>query len=175
MKKHTTIIDHKIRVKLKLSLQDYTLLYFLSEWFKTNKNKPTNEDFINLIGCKLEDATTQLFLTKLQQKNFINKDYVPTSLWENEFGSSASFDSLWKLHPKGSKILSKQRLIVVLKKVPFEELEAKLSEYVKTNEFEYLKNLDVWLNPKMEHWNDPLVYKEGFKKEDKNNDRKLVM
>lgn len=85
MKKHTTIIDHKIRVKLKLSLQDYTLLYFLSEWFKTNKNKPTNEDFINLIGCKLEDATTQLFLTKLQQKNFINKDYVPTALWKNEF------------------------------------------------------------------------------------------
>jgi hypothetical protein len=174
MKKHITIIDHKIRVKLKLGLQEYTLLYFLSEWFKTNKNKPTNEDFINLIGCKFDDAT-QLFLMKLKQKNFITSDYKPTNLWNSEFGSSAGFDKLWEIHAKGNKILSKQRLIVVLKKVSFEELESKLREYVQTNEFEYLKNLDVWLNPKMEHWNDPLVYKGEFKKEDKNNDRKLVM
>ncbi len=84
-------------------------------------------------------------------------------------GSSAEFDALWKLHAKGNKLTARQRFDKVISKVPFQELESKLKEYIQSNEFIYLKGLDVWLNPQKEYWNDPIVYKDGIKPEDKSN------
>lgn len=79
------------------------------------------------------------------------------------------FDELWKLHPKGNKKTAKDRFIKVIKKVSFTELKSKLEPYIKSNDFCYLKGLDVWLNPEKEYWNDIVVKKEDkFKKEENN-------
>jgi hypothetical protein len=83
--------------------------------------------------------------------------------------SSAEFDVLWNLHAKGNKLTARQRFDKVISKVPLEELESKLKAYIQSNEFVYLKGLDVWLNPQKEYWNDPIVYKDGIKPEDKSN------
>ncbi len=123
------------------------------------------------IGCNFADKQTELLISKLIQRGFISSDLRVSSLWSDEFkvDLSAGFDALWKIHAKGSKKLAIARYGKVVKKITSEELEAKLSLYVQTNDFQYLKGLDVYLNPKMEHWNDPLVYKDGVKPIDKNN------
>lgn len=75
------------------------------------------------------------------------------------------FEELWKLHAKGNKKTAKDRFIKSIKKVSFDELKSKLEAYIKSNDFCYLKGLDVWLNPEKEHWSDPIVKKEDkFKK-----------
>jgi len=75
------------------------------------------------------------------------------------------FDELWKIHAKGNKKTAKDRFAKAIKKISFEELKSKLEPYVKSNDFCYLKGLDVWLNPDKEYWNDPIVKKEDkFKK-----------
>lgn len=81
------------------------------------------------------------------------------------------FDKFWTIHPKGNKATAKQRFIKVMKKNSVDELESKLWLYIKSNDYCYLKGLDVWLNPEKEHWNDPIVKKEDkFKKEEKGAD-----
>ncbi len=84
--------------------------------------------------------------------------------------SSADFERLWKIHAKGNKATAKERFSKVGHKLPIETWVAKLTEYVASNEFVFLKGLDVYLNPTKEHWNDPIVYKDGIKPtESKNN------
>lgn len=77
--------------------------------------------------------------------------------------SSADFEKLWKLHSKGNKTTAKERFSKVGHKLPIQTWIAKLTEYVASNEFVFLKGLDVYLNPAKEHWNDPIVYKDGVK------------
>jgi len=166
-----TLINHSIRVRLKLSLQEYSLLDFLFTWFKSNTNSPSVKDYWIGIGCDPAEEQVKLLLSKLVQKGFLTLDHNTTELWEKEFvkDSSATFDVLYKMHQKGNKKTARERFNKVVKKVPFAELESKLKAYIASNEFQYLKGLDVWLNPAKEHWNDPIVYKDGFKPVDKNN------
>ena len=70
-----------------------------------------------------------------------------------------NFNKLWAMHSKGNKKTALERFIKV--KVPFIELQQILQKYITSNDFQYLKGLDVWLNPAKEHWNDPIVYKNG--------------
>ncbi len=84
--------------------------------------------------------------------------------------SSADFDKLWKILTKGNKATAKERFMKIGHKLPIETWITKLTEYVSSNEFMFLKGLDVYLNPTKEHWNDPIVYKDGIKPmESKNN------
>ena len=81
------------------------------------------------------------------------------------------FNELWSLHAKGNKKTAKDRFFKVMKKMSLEELKFKLEPYIKSNDFCYLKGLDVWLNPEKEHWNDPIVKKEDkFKKPEVKNE-----
>lgn len=104
---------------------------------------------------------------KLSEESFnALKDYfTPKEIVDAK--SIPEFDELWKLHPKGNKKTAKDRFIKVVKKVSFAELKSKLEPYIKSNDFCYLKGLDVWLNPEKEYWNDLVVKKEEkFKKEE---------
>jgi hypothetical protein len=71
------------------------------------------------------------------------------------------FNELWSIHKKGNRKTAQERFNKVVKKVPLEKLKSILSEYIKSNDFQYLKGLDVWLNPEKCHWEDPIVYKNG--------------
>jgi hypothetical protein len=90
--------------------------------------------------------------------------------------SSADFDKLWQLHSKGNKATAKERFMKIGHKLPIEKWVALLTEYVASNDFMYLKGLDVYLNPTKEHWNDPIVYKDGVQPvEMKEKTRDLIM
>lgn len=150
----TTFINHGVRVRLGLSLQEYTVMQFLADC-KEKKITINEESFISLIGVHYIHVVP--IMDELQKKGLIIGT-LPNHKWSNEF--IEDIDRLWSVHKKGSRAKAKERLSKVLKKITIEELIVKLTEYVKSKppeEFEYLKGLDVWLNPKTEHWNDPII------------------
>lgn len=147
----TTIIDHRIRAELNLSLQEYTIMDFCEK----NVGKLLPEICIKEMAVEW-DMIKDTFTT-LYEKGFLH-NFKPTEKWTNAF--KADIDILWTIHAKGTKKVAATRLKTVLKKVPMSELVTKLKSYVKSNEFQYLKGLDVWLNPTAEHWN-AVVTKEA--------------
>lgn len=112
----------------------------------------------------LEDGTTKHLKFSRQTHEAIKNYFSPKEIVDSK--SIPEFDELWKMHPKGNKKTAKDRFVKVVKKISFAELKEKLEPYIKSNDFCYLKGLDVWLNPEKEYWNDPIVKKEEkFKKE----------
>lgn len=100
-----------------------------------------------------------------ESHNAIKDYFTPKEIKDEK--SIPEFDELWKMHSKGNKKTAKQRFIKAVKLISFPELKAKLEPYIKSNDFCYLKGLDVWLNPEKEYWNDVVVKKEDkFKKEE---------
>lgn len=112
-----------------------------------------------------EDGSIKSLKFSKQSHDAIKNYFNPIQLSYSK--TIPEFDELWKMHPKGNKKTAKDRFIKVMKKVSFLDLKSKLEPYVKSNDFVYLKGLDVWLNPEKEHWEDLVVKKEDkFKKEE---------
>lgn len=159
----TTFINHGVRVRLGLSLQEYTVMQFLADC-KEKKLNPA-EKSVEMIGVEIHKILGTI--GKLTSHGFLIGMY-PNHKWSNEF--IEDIDKLWSIHKKGSRATARERLPKVLKKITIEELIVKLTEYVKSKppeEFEYLKGLDVWLNPKTEHWNDPVIKSKNLIEEKK--------
>lgn len=124
------------------------------------------EEGVFIYNFTLEDGTTRQQKYSKTTHEAIKSYFTPIEIKDEK--SIPEFDELWKLHPKGNKKTAKERFIKAVKKVPYPELKSKLEPYIKSNDFCYLKGLDVWLNPEKEYWNDIIVKKEEkFKKEEK--------
>lgn len=162
----TSIINHKIRAKLKLSLAEYCVMQFLFDWVK--KTDPIYDDFYSELGISNESLHS--IMRNLNIQGFL-VEFKPTDKWNVHFkDSSGEFEKLWLLLPKGSKIKAKQRYIKVIKTIEHTELEAKLKAYIAYCDRcgVLRKGLDVYLNPTLQHWND-LNYEDKsmkFKKEE---------
>jgi hypothetical protein len=130
------------------------------------KLEVTQEGDLFLYNFTLEDGSKRIQRYSKTTHEAIKSYFTPKEIVDIK--SIPEFDELWKLHPKGNKKTAKDRFIKVVKKVSFAELKSKLEPYIKSNDFCYLKGLDVWLNPEKEYWNDLIVKKEDkFKKEEK--------
>lgn len=162
--KGKSIIDHSIRLQLKLTLEEYVLLDFIHTWNASKKDAATFRNFY--IATGIIQADTKHYLNKMKDKGLIvwdakHKRVEAFQRWVNVFSSDGLLDELWKIHAKGSKVKARERLPKVLKKITFEELKQKYQAYITAcksagKEFEFIKGLDVFLNPKNEHWNDPI-------------------
>lgn len=116
-----------------------------------------------LFTFKYDDGTTRKTLFTKDTYELIKNHFIP----KTDSADDTGFNELWKLHSKGNKKTAKQRYTKAIKKVSFTELKSILEIYIKSNDFCYLKGLDVWLNPEKEHWNDPIVNKiDKFKQDD---------
>jgi len=129
------------------------------------KLEVTQEGEIFIYNFTLADGTKKQQKYSKTTHEAIKEYFSPKEIVDSK--SIPDFDELWKLHPKGNKKTAKDRFIKVVKKISFAELKEKLEPYIKSNDFCYLKGLDVWLNPDKEYWNDIIVKKEDkFKKEE---------
>jgi len=160
-----TTIDHDVRFKLRLNCLEYCILDYLSGIkFDGDTNSALEASLFiapNLRMTMLDDLMHKGFLMHTD----ISK-YAVTDKWHNAFKVDANLiDVLWKVHPAGSKVTCRERLPKVLKKIGIDELKVKLEAYLKAckESNSYAKNLDTWLNPKTEHWLDPLPIKREFK------------
>lgn len=103
-----TTINHNVRVKLRLSLHEYTLLHFLFEWRKVNKNNPSVEDYWVNLGVKSDDAAIISLLSGLVSKGFLDLNHITTSKWGDEFVASAELADDPKTSNKPKKSQSKR-------------------------------------------------------------------
>lgn len=127
---------------------------------KLEVNKENN---IYILKFTKPDNTCRNVQFSEAQYECLKEHFLPSS----NLAYDSDFNILWDLHKKGNKTTAKKRFSKAIKKVSFTELKSLLEAYVKSNDFCYLKGLDVWLNPDKEHWNDPIVKKEDkFKKEE---------
>ncbi len=152
-----TLINHNIRIKLRITANEYCIMQFLQEWHITNKKQPEISDFYKGLGVSKKDF--DLICDNLKKKGLINFLTIPTELWTNHFSDpSEEFDRLWVKLPKGSKIRAQKRYNKCRKLIKFEDLESKLEAYVKyCDKFVILKkDLETWLNPETKHWDDNL-------------------
>jgi hypothetical protein len=156
----TTVIDHDIRIRLKLNCIEYCI---------ASLSNLTTELYPLVLFFGLSPKQANDSINSLIDKNIIEligNNYIVTDKWKNEFRSDDKIDLIWKIHPTGSKSVCRTRLTSVLKKISIEDLCIKLKEYLsackETNT--YSKNLETWLNPKAEHWLSPLPTKKEFSK-----------
>lgn len=161
--KGTTTINHRIRVQLKLSMEEYVMMDFIYNWNLNNTETPKLKHYFLATGYIAEDI--QFLFKVMREKKLliahgkINKHCDVCPAWYAIFSTSVDqVNELWKILQKGNKPTVIQRLPKVLKQVSFDELKAKLIAYVKDCEVNgaFMKGLDVWLNPEKQHWNDPL-------------------
>lgn len=161
--KGITTINQRIRVQLRLSMEEYVMMDFIYNWNLNNNEPPKLKHYFQATGYIAEDIQF-LFKTMREKKLLIphgkiEKHCDVCSNWHAIFSTNKDqVEELWQILKKGNKPTVIQRLPKVLKTVPFDELKAKLIAYVKDcdNSQAFKKGLDVWLNPEKQHWNDPL-------------------
>lgn len=151
----TSTINHKIRTKLNLTIDEYVCLDYLSQ------NKLARlSDFKRDLGLD-SDFLFSISQSLKAKKMVVRKDdkLEISELWTNEFKANDSdFKVLWKIHAKGNLQTAKERFAKVMLKNNLDDIKEKLINYLKacSESDTFPKNLDTWLNPKKEHWNNPL-------------------
>lgn len=155
-------IDHRIRLDMKLSLEEYVLLDFIHLHNETKAGTIFFPEYYKETGF-IKDDIQPLFRI-LKERGYLVFNTVQNRVdvcqqWKDIFSSAGLIDKLWRIHPKGNKPTAKKRLPLVLKMITMEELIIKLKAYVKHCDANgtFKKGLDVWLNSAKQHWEDPLV------------------
>ena len=136
-----TTINHNVRVKLRLSLHEYTLLHFLFEWRKVNKNNPSVEDYWVNLGVKSDDGTIISLLSGLVSKGFLDLNHITTSKWGDEFVASADLADDPKTSNKPKNSQSKR---VSTKKQFIPPTQKEVSDYFFSNGYDPNKGIEFW-------------------------------
>lgn len=162
--KGKSIINHRIRCKLSLSMDEYIACDYI---FQTNQKplQPQNFDTCwKLIG--MDSSFVRQMTLNLINKGLMITDkldrYKTTDTWDKEFGFDADFDEFWEIYRKhGNKATAKALYSRVRKMIDKDELHEKARKYVtwvleKRKEMAYGHSAQTWLAPDKERWNDIL-------------------
>ncbi len=164
-------INNRIRLQLKLTMEDYVLYDTIAALREAGK--PLSKDILyqhtgipqELIKGKIEKG---LITKMLVEKTVGAKKIICTSdVWNEKFNTMKDFDSdeslspgLWQIFLKRG---NKQAAIVMFKKaikvVPIELLKEKATQYIESKDGEEMKHimhLSTWLNPMYKHWEDEI-------------------
>ncbi len=160
----SSIIDHGIRYKLKLSVEEYILCDLIYQFNKRYKvGAIINKKYFSIIGFMPDDVIR--IGTQLRIKGFIITDAkkkrpATTKLWDDNFNDDIQFDEMWEVHPKGNKAEAREAFIKSVAMVPYNLLLERLMEYIISQpNLEFRLKLSNWLDPKKKHWEDQLNYK----------------
>lgn len=161
-----SIIDHSIRFKLKLSVEEYIMADAI---YQHNKSMTvggmTVMKYFTNIGFLEEDAVR--VGKELRNKGIIATDPlkkrpVTTAVWNDNFDDDAQFDILWSIHNKGNRQEAKINFLKMKNMISFTALCEKLQNYVNAKsdgDPQYMRDLSGWLNPKFKRWEDIIEYK----------------
>lgn len=128
-----TTINHNVRVKLRLSLHEYTLLHFIFEWRKVNKNNPSVEDYWVNLGVNSADGAIINILSGLVSKGFLDLNHIITSKWSDEFVASADLADASKTSNKPKNSQSKR---VSAKKQFIPPTLQEVQQFFKDNDYQ---------------------------------------
>lgn len=151
--KGITTINHNIRVKLKLTLHEYTLLYFLSEWHITNKAAPSKQDYWLYLGVNSEDATIKNILANLFTKGFLNTNQTVTDKWNSEFRLVVSPSIESKIKPS-NKAKNSRSKSVSAKKEFIPPTQKEVEDFFKENDYQIIAGEKAFKYYKDGNWTD---------------------
>ena len=154
-----SVIKHRIRLELNLSLEEYVVMDFIFNHNTSKSSTITFGDCYKETGLIYADAKE--LISGLKTKGCLILDATKNRIdvcpdWYAHFSTGGQFEEIWRMHMSGNKATAKSRLARVLKKISYDDLKKKLSLYLKAcdESQSFKKNLDTWLNPDKEHWND---------------------
>jgi len=165
--KGVSVVNHRIRVKLDLTCNEYMIADFLYKMMKAKAPFLYHDKYTELLwkvlGIRLSSALTN-FAT-LEQKGIVfkdNKDHViPTDIWIDEFEKplEKEFEQFWEFvyGRHGSKAEALTKFIEVRKTVSYDHLLRRHQVYQKhldQNDWKQKMHMSVWLNPKKKKWDD---------------------
>lgn len=146
-----TIIDHRIRCKLGLTVEEYIVLDFI--YCQLKPGEEAAEESWKRIGMKVEDVNSIL-------KELNAKSIGAVTAWNQEFAVDDDFEYFWNTIFKkhGNRADAKAKYEASRKIVDKDILHARAQKYVDTRQDfpNYTKAAEVWLNPKKRHWEDLL-------------------
>ncbi len=143
-----TIIDHRIRLKLGLTMEEYAIMDVLTR-DKTYSHSVTEEILFQTGVCQHD---FEKFLVTL------NSDSMDR--WKKEFDVDQGFFEFWEFIYKkhGNRADAQKKYAEARKLVDKDYLHERARKYIATrpNFPEYTKAAEVYLNPKKKHWEDLL-------------------
>lgn len=186
-------IDHRIRTKLALTMEEYVFLQFLTTWFDDKKsNKPITEAILFANTGIKGTADIKRIISECKIKKMIEKKEIksesgtlsvmyPTKVWFMQFETQDKFEEFWLLKDKnkvsihkGNKASAQAMYKKALKVIDAKTIKQKFLAYVdwcnKSGTFQ--KHTSSWLNPTFKYWDDELPAVE--KKEKTNNKEQII-
>ena len=146
-----TVIDHRIRCKLGLTVDEYVVLDFI--YCQLKPGEEALEESWKRIGMQPEEMNTIL-------KGLNTRKIEAITEWNAEFAVDSDFEEFWtnifKKH--GNRKDSEAKYAACRKLVDKSILHSRALRYVETRpDFpNFTKAAEVWLNPKKRHWEDRL-------------------
>jgi len=172
----TSLINHKIRLELEISNDEYVFLDFLKYMQDQSINKITWGDLWRKIGLDHRDLPP--IWRSLKEKGLVYRHesgIVTTSQkWDDMFSAKINFDELWSIYPKGNKQQAREmykRAIRIQEHTALVEAYKKYVDWCEATDT-FRKNTSSWLNPKFRYWEDDLKID---KKDDKSGQQSTTL
>lgn len=187
-----SVINHRARLELCLTMTEYVFLQFIADWFGSmNKKEPITEYILCRYTGIRGPIKIKSVIQRCKNKKMLIKKEIKTSegtlnvmypaeKWFKAFESLNRFEEFWQMRVGdkpthlGNKAGALKMYNRATKYIDHNELCKKFKEYVlwcrESGTFQ--KHTSTWLNPEFKYWNDILPKVE--KKENKNNKEEII-
>lgn len=136
-----TTINHAVRVKLGLTLQEYVILDFLYRWQSKCTDVPKKDDWYSALGIDNNKDSVIVLISDLSRKGYLDLNHKITSLFSSEFVASAQLGDDNKTANKAKNSRSKS---VSVKKQFIPPTQKECSDYFFNNGYDPNKGVEFW-------------------------------
>jgi len=163
-----TFIDHKLRLHLGLSNDEYVFLQFIKSYQDVSTKRITYGTLWMATGIDPTDVPPLWKSCKEKGMVYLHESGIVTTTqkFDDCFDIKTNFISFWQIAPKGNRHDAHKMYQKAIKVTSHDNLCECYRRYIKwcdeTKTFK--KNTSSWLNPASKYWEDKL---EIIKKDDK--------
>lgn len=146
-----TTINHAVRVKLGLTLQEYVILDFLYRWQSKCADVPKKDDWYSALGIDNNKDSVIVLISDLSRKGYLDLNHKITPLFSSEFVASAQVGDDNKTANKAKNIRSKS---VSVKKQFIPPTQKECSDYFFNNGYDPNSGIEFWKFYGAGNWTD---------------------
>ena len=128
-----TTINHAVRVKLGLTLQEYVILDFLYRWQAKCADVPKKDDWYSALGIDNNKDSVIVLISHLARRGFLDLNHKITPLFSSEFVSSVGLGDDNKTANKSKNSRSKS---VSVKKQFIPPTLVEVQQFFKENDYQ---------------------------------------
>jgi len=146
-----TTINHAVRVKLGLTLQEYVILDFLYRWQLKCADVPKKDDWYSALGIDNNKDIVILLVSDLARRRFLDLNHKITKMWSDEFVASAQQGDDNKQANKAKNSRSKS---VTPKKQFIPPTLEEVQQYFKENDYQITIGKKAYEYYRSAEWTD---------------------